>query len=344
MTAARSSRLTPRRVGVAALISLATILVGIALGPASLPLRGVVLSLVDALPFVGVDSGLSPAHDAILWQLRLPRVILGFLVGGLLSMAGGAYQGVFRNPLADPYLLGVAAGAGLAATLAITSGLATPATLPVWAFVGALAGVSLTYVLGSSLGGVGSTGLLILAGVAVAAFLTAIQTYVQQQNAESLREVYSWILGRLTTVGWSEVNTLLPYAIVATVGLFLSRRLLDVLALGDAEAQALGIPVTGVRLAVLGLASLGTAAAVSVSGLIGFVGIIIPHAIRMTTGASYKVILPLSFLFGGAFLILADLLARTIAVPSEVPIGVITAFFGAPFFILILRRAREVGL
>lgn len=344
MTTARPSRLTPRRVGVAALVSLAAVLIGIALGPASLSLRGVVLSFVDSLPVIRVDSGLSAAHEAILWQLRLPRVILGFLVGGLLSMAGGAYQGVFRNPLADPYLLGVAAGAGLAATLAITSGVASPSTLPVWAFVGALAGVALTYLLGSSVGSLGSTSLLVLAGVAVAAFLTAIQTYVQQQNAESLREVYSWILGRLTTVGWSEVTTLLPYAVVATAGLFLSRRLLDVMALGDAEAQALGVPVTMVRLIVLGLASLGTAAAVSVSGLIGFVGIIIPHAVRMTTGASYKVILPLSFMFGGAFLILADLLARTIAVPSEVPIGVVTAFFGAPFFIMILRRTKEVRL
>ncbi len=344
MSRARPSRLAPRWVVIAVLSSFAAVLAGIALGPAPLPLRGVVLSILDHLPLLALDSDLTEAHTAILWQLRMPRVVLGFLVGALLATAGGAYQGVFRNPLADPYLLGVAAGAGLAATLGITSGLATAATLPVWAFVGAIGGVALTYLLGSSMGGVGSTGLLILAGVAVAAFLTAIQTYVQQRNADSLREVYSWILGRLTTVGWSEVVTLLPYAVVASAGLLLSRRLLDVLALGDAEATALGLRVNGVRLAVLALASLGTAAAVSVSGLIGFVGIIIPHAIRMTTGASYRIILPLSFLFGGVFLVLADLLARTIAAPSEIPIGVLTAFFGAPFFILILRRARTTGI
>ena len=225
MSRARAAHLTSRMVVLSALISFLAVVVGVALGPATLPLKGVVLSFVDALPGVAVESGLSDAHAAILWELRLPRVVLGFLVGALLSMAGGAYQGVFRNPLADPYLLGVAAGAGLAATLGITTGLATASTLPVWAFVGALAGVALTYGLGSSMGAIDSTGLLILSGVAVAAFLTAIQTYVQQQNADSLREVYSWILGRLTTVGWAEVRTLLPYGVVAAGGLLASRRL-----------------------------------------------------------------------------------------------------------------------
>ncbi len=341
MSHARAARLTLRSLIVAAFAALAAVVLGLALGPASLSLRGVVLSLVDAVPGIDLESGLSDAHHAILWELRMPRVVLGFLVGALLSIAGGAYQGVFRNPLADPYLLGVAAGAGLAATIGITSGFATPATLPIWAFVGALAGVALTYGLGSSMGSAGSATLLILAGVAVAAFLTAIQTYVQQQNTDSLREVYSWILGRLTTVGWSEVGMLLPYGAVAAAGLLASRRLLDVLALGDAEASALGVPVTRVRLTILALASLGTAAAVAVSGLIGFVGIITPHAVRMVAGTSYKVILPLSLIFGGVFLVLADLIARTVATPSEVPIGVVTAFFGAPFFLAILRKARS---
>lgn len=340
MSQARAARLTLRSIILAALAALAAIVLGLALGPASLSLRAVVLSLADAVPGIALESGLSDAHHAILWELRMPRVVLGFLVGALLSIAGGAYQGVFRNPLADPYLLGVAAGAGLAATIGITSGLATPATLPIWAFVGALAGVALTYGLGSSMGSAGSATLLILAGVAVAAFLTAIQTYVQQQNTDSLREVYSWILGRLTTVGWSEVGMLLPYGAVAVAGLLASRRLLDVLALGDAEASSLGVPVTRVRLAILTLASLGTAAAVAVSGLIGFVGIITPHAVRMVAGTSYKVILPLSLIFGGVFLVLADLIARTVATPSEVPIGVVTAFFGAPFFLAILRKAK----
>lgn len=340
MSTARPGHLTTPMVGLAALVSLAAVLVGIGIGPSSLPLRGVVLSLADGLPGLSFEHGLTESQVAILWELRLPRVVLATLVGGLLSVAGGAYQGVFRNPLADPYLLGVAAGAGLAATVGITSGLATPATLPVWAFLGALGGVALTYAIGSSLGSVGSTTLLILAGVAVASFLTAIQTFVQQRHSDTLREVYSWILGRLSTVGWREVLTVLPYAAVSILGLIVMRRLLDVLSLGDAEARALGVSVGGVRVIVLALASLGTAAAVAVSGLIGFVGIIVPHAVRMVAGSSYRVIIPLSVLYGGAFLVCTDLLARTIAAPSEIPIGVVTAFFGAPFFALILRRAK----
>lgn len=318
---------------------LLAIILGIGIGPTPVPIGGAVRSLLDRLPLVALESGLSEAHEAILWELRLPRTILGMLVGGLLAIAGGAYQGVFRNPLADPYLLGVAAGAGLAATIGITTGLSTAATLPVWAFFGALGGVALTYALGASVGRANSTTVLILAGVAVASFLTAAQTFVQQRNAETLREVYAWILGRLTTVGWDEVATLLPYAAVSTGGLLVTRRLLDVLSVGDDEAASLGIPVERVRVLILVLASLGTAAAVAASGLIAFVGLVVPHAVRLLFGASYRVILPLSLAFGGTFLVVADLLARTLVAPSELPIGVVTAFFGAPFFGFILRRA-----
>lgn len=312
---------------------------GIGLGPTTVPIWGAVASILDRLPLIDLDPGLTATQEAILWELRLPRTVLGMLVGGLLAIAGGAYQGVFRNPLADPYLLGVAAGAGLAATIGITTGLATAGTLPVWAFVGALGGVALTYALGASVSRGQSTTVLILAGVAVASFLTAVQTFVQQRNAETLREVYSWILGRLTTVGWDEVVTLLPYAAVSSVGLIVMRRLLDVLGVGDDEATALGVPVARVRITVLVLASLGTAAAVAASGLIAFVGLVVPHAVRLLAGSSYRVILPLSLVFGGAFLVFADLLARTLVAPSELPIGVVTAFFGAPFFALILRSA-----
>jgi iron complex transport system permease protein len=250
-------------------------------------------------------------------------------------MAGATYQGVFRNPLADPFLLGVAAGAGLGATAAFAvsgdGSLAAPL-----AFTGGLAAVVVTYLLGRSVGGRTATS-LILAGVAVAAFATAVQTYLLQRRVETLREVYSWILGRLTTVGWAEVTSLLPYAVVAAVVLWGSRRLLDVLSLGDEEAEALGVRVARVRWIVVVAATLATAAAVSVSGLIGFVGIIVPHAVRILFGWSYRIIVPLSILFGAAFLMTADLAARTIISPGELPIGVVTAFLGAPFFVLVLR-------
>jgi iron complex transport system permease protein len=320
---------------------------GILVGPVGLSPTAILRELADRVPLIDVSSGLSDREAAILWELRVPRVVLGGLVGAMLAMAGAAYQGVFRNPLADPYLLGVAAGAGLGATLAIAylpGREAWPLNpLPIAAFVGALFGVAVTYVLGRSGGRTRSTATLILAGVAVAAFLTAAQTYVQQRNADTLREVYSWILGTLGTVGWREVALIIPYIAVSGAAIVLHRRLLDVMSVGEEEADSLGIRSARVRLVVMAAATLGTAAAVAVSGLIAFVGIIVPHAVRLVLGSSYRIILPLSVFAGGAFLILADFLARTALAPAEVPIGVITAFFGAPFFLLVLRRSRRMS-
>lgn len=314
--------------GVAAV--LVALVLGVALGPVSLPPGAVVAELL------GFESGLNEREAAIVTQIRLPRVLLGLLVGAMLAVAGGCFQGVFRNPLADPYLLGIAAGAGLGATSAIALRFDKP-FIPVLAFFGALLAATLTYVLGSARN-------LILAGVAIASFLSAIQTYVLQRNVDTILEVYSWLLGRLATDGYSDVRQLLPYVVVASVVVLALRRELDVLSVGDAEASSLGLHPQRTRLILLAAASLGTAAAVAVSGLIGFVGIIVPHLVRMLAGSSYRSILPLSLLFGGAFLALADLGARTLIAPGELPIGVVTAFFGAPFFILIMRTSKAVPL
>jgi iron complex transport system permease protein len=313
-------------------------LLGLTVGAAGLDVGSVLKALVDVLPGLDVDSGLTSVETSILFDIRAPRVVLGAMVGAVLAVAGASYQGVFRNALADPYLLGVAAGAGIGATAAVALG-GNTAILAVLAFVGGLGAVALTYALGRTVGGRSATS-LILAGVAVAAFATAIQTYVLQRNVETLREVYSWILGRLATVGWGDVWALAPYAAVATAVLLSSRRLLDVLSIGDEEAGALGVNVGRVRGVVVVSATLATAAAVSVSGLIGFVGIIVPHTIRLLFGWSYRVIIPLSVLFGATFLMLADVAARTVVAPAELPIGVVTAFFGAPFFLLVLRTMR----
>ncbi len=328
------------------MILIFAVIAGVAIGPVSLPFAGVARELLDRLPFVSIDSGLSEREVAILWELRFPRVVLGALVGAALSIAGAAYQGVFRNPLADPYLLGSAAGAGLGATLAIAY---IPHVedwpvdpLPLAAFLGALLGVATTYALARTSDKTRSATTLILAGVAMASFFTALQTYFQQKEDDTLRQVYAWILGRLTTAGWREVSLILPYVVVSFVAILLHRRLIDVLSLGDEEADSLGIRAGRVRLIVVVAATLATAAAVAVSGLIGFVGIIIPHTIRLLFGTSYRIVLPLSILLGGAFLVLTDLFARTVAAPTELPIGVITAFFGAPFFILVLRTSRRM--
>lgn len=328
-----------------AVVTTAALLFGLVSGPADLGFVEVIKELADRLPGVEISSGLTEQQSTILWRLRAPRVVLGALVGATLAVSGAAYQGVFRNPLADPYLLGAAAGAGLGATLAIayarTTSIGPVDVIPAAAFVGALAGVAAAYLIGRSVGAGRTTSTLILAGVAVASFFTAIQTYVQQRETDTLREVYSWILGRLATSGWREVGLLLPYAIASTIAILLHRRLLDVLRVGDEEAESLGVHVGRVRLVVVIAASLGTAAAVAVSGLIAFVGIIVPHAIRLTAGATYRLVLPLSVLLGAAFLVVADVGARTVATPAEIPIGVVTAFFGAPFFAVVLWTSRK---
>ena len=203
--------------------------------------------------------------------------------------------------------------------------------------------VGAAYVLGRSVGGVRSTGTLILAGVTVAAFMTALETFVQQQRSQTLQDVYSWLLGGFGTASWHDVALAAPYVAVSSAVILLHRRLLDVLSLGDEEAASLGLDVRRVRLLIVVTATAGTAAAVAVSGLIGFVGIIVPHTIRLLVSTSYRAIVPLSLLVGGGFLVLADVLARTVLSPAELPIGVITAFFGAPFFAVVLRTTRTTG-
>jgi iron complex transport system permease protein len=251
----------PRRWLAGALtLFVAALLLGMMVGPAGFSWQAVSVDILNRIPVISLAGGLDDRESAILWQLRAPRVVLGALVGGMLAIAGAGYQGVFRNPLADPYLLGVAAGAGLGATLVIVSG-SGRALLPVAAFAGGIAGVAATYALGRTAGG-RSTHSLILAGVAVAAFLSAVQTFVQQRNADTLREVYGWILGRLLTAGWNDVVTILPYVAVAAGVIIAHRRLLDVLSVGPAEAGYLGVPAGRVRLIVVLAATLGTAAAV----------------------------------------------------------------------------------
>ena len=344
--AARVTGLRPAwlSIGLASLAVAVTL--GVLMGPVRLGIGPALAEVADRIPGVHVTSGLTEQQSAILWQLRIPRVVLAGLVGATLALAGAAYQGVFRNPLADPYLLGVAAGAGLGATIAIAL---IPRTfdwpvdpLPLAAFAGALLGVAMTYVLGRA-GRGRTTATLILAGVATASFLTAIQTYVQQREDETVRQVYTWILGQLTTASWREVGLVLPYLLLCGTTILLHRRLLDVLSVGDEEAASLGVDTQRVRLLIVVAASLGTAAAVAVSGLIGFVGVIVPHAIRLIFGASYRLVIPLSILFGAAFLILADLVGRSLIAPAEIPIGVITAFLGAPFFLVVLRRSTRTA-
>ncbi len=323
----------------------AALLFGTMIGPAGPTWWRVPLELLDRLPLISVDSGVTDTQWLIVWQIRMPRVVLAALVGAMLSISGAAYQGVFRNPLVDPYLLGVAAGAGLGATMVFTINRAGTTSwiidpLPLAAFVGGLTAVLLTYLVGAAFGSDRASTTLVLAGVAVTSLATAFQTFLLQRNTDVVRQVYSWILGRLSTATWGDVRLILPYVIGSSIVLLMHRRLLDVLRVGDDEATALGIPVDRVRLIVVITATLGTASVVAVSGLIGFVGIIVPHAVRLIAGSSYRIVLPVSLIMGASFLVLADIPGRILSDPAETPIGVVTAFFGAPFFLLILRMRK----
>jgi iron complex transport system permease protein len=314
--------------------------VGIVAGPVHIGVGDALRSVLARLGVPGVDSPLGATDQAILWDLRVPRVLLAALVGGMLAISGATYQGVFHNPLADPYLLGVAAGAGLGATLAIAylpDALAGHELLPVSAFLGGAAAVVIAYGIGRAAGRERDSATLVLAGVTVASFFTAVQTFVQQRNTDTLQAVTSWILGSLPTTGWSDVRMLAPYVLVTSSVIIACRRVVDVLSLGDLEAESLGMHVRRARLTLVVAATVGTAAAVSVSGLIAFVGIIVPHAVRLVVGTSYRGLLPLSFVVGAGFLVLCDVIARTALSPAEVPIGVVTALFGAPAFALVLR-------
>jgi iron complex transport system permease protein len=319
-----------------------SVLIGLGVGAVSIQPLSALQEILSKFSGGLIQSPLSETDSTIIWDLRFPRVLLALLVGSMLASAGCAYQGAFRNPLADPYLLGVSAGAGLGATIVIFAQDQTSRwELPLAAFIGAIGAVALTYLLGrSAIVGRSSTS-LVLAGVAVASMLTAIQTLLQQRNTDKIREVYSWVLGRLSTAGWGDVTLVTPYILLCIFVLFLYRRILDVFSVGDEEAHTLGLAIGKARAAIIVAASLGTATAVSVTGLIGFVGIIVPHIIRLIVGHSYRNLMPLSIIYGGVFLVLADVVARTALAPQEISIGVITALIGAPFFLFILGSSKH---
>ena len=310
------------------------------------PLRpsSVLVEILNIIPLLNLNSNLSELEATILWQWRLPRVFLGFFVGASLAVAGAGFQGIFRNPLADPFLLGSAAGAGLGATFVIILNLNSWATnfdfIPVGAFLGALGATIIATFIGRIAGNAPAS--LLLAGVATASFLTACQTYLMQRNLMTLQEIYGWLIGRISTSGWSEVSLIGPCSLLCFFILFLHRKELDLLRLSEDEAISLGGNPKRTRRVIIVTCAFLTAIAVSVSGLIAFVGIIVPHLVRLSMGHSYRLIIPFSFFLGGSFLVFTDIIARVAIAPAELPIGVITAFFGAPFFafILILARGR----
>lgn len=284
--------------------------------------------------------------EVIVWQMRLPRVLTAALVGGALALAGAVYQGVFRNPLADPYLLGTASGAGFGATLvaalAGAAPLLTQVGAPVVAFLFGLGTVLLVAVLARE-GAALPTVRLILAGVVVGSIFTAATSFLMVVSREQAAGMLARLLGGFGFSGWSDVLVLVAFTVPALLLAGAFARALDLLQLGEEGAALLGLPVEAVKYLMLGVATLATAAAVSVAGIIGFVGLIVPHAVRLALGPGHRRLLPLACTWGAGFMVLADLLARTVVAPVEVPVGIITAVLGGPFFLLLLKGRGAGG-
>ncbi|HEX7556672.1 MAG TPA: iron ABC transporter permease [Leptolinea sp.] len=325
-----------------AIILVICLLLSATLGSVSISLPtffDTIWSVIKGQPLTAAQQPLA----TILFSLRFPRTILVALTGAALAGSGAAYQGLFRNPMADPYLIGVASGAGLGAVIAMT----LPSTrvfnpifiVPLAAFAGALITVWAAYSLARTGNSLPSTN-LILAGVAVSSFATALTSYLMLYNNDIHRS-FAWLMGGASMSGWQPVLAMLPYTAIGLGVLLTSGYALNVMQFGEEQAQQLGLDVERVRMVIICAASLTAAAAVSFSGIIGFVGLIVPHLIRMLWGNDYRKLIPLSILGGAALLLAADILARRIAAPQEIPVGIITALTGAPFFLFVLRRSRR---
>ena len=285
------------------------------------------------------------AQRDIFLQIRLPRVFLAALVGASLAVAGAAFQGLFRNPLADPYIIGVSSGAALGASLAVVTGLSLGlagfSAVPLLAYAGGLATIILVYHV-SRQGDAVPVLMLLLAGIAVSAFLSALVSLFIYFAGERLHQVVFWMMGGLGAAKWGYVRIMIPYFLVGFGVIYYFARELNALLLGEETASYLGIEVEKLKKIFLAAASLLVAAAVSTSGIIGFVGLVVPHMVRLVAGPDHRFLLPASALCGAILLIGADTLARTIIAPAELPVGIITAILGAPFFLYLLRRRRKI--
>ena len=341
----RQSSVTARlAVGFSFLLALviATALVSLSLGPVNIP-AGHVASIV--LSLLGLElADFSRTEQLVIEQIRLPRIVVGASVGMALGVAGATMQGLFRNPMADPGIVGVSAGGAVGAVVAIATGMAGLffLALPAFAFAGAMAATFLVYGV-AAVGGRFSMATLLLAGVAVNAFLGAVVSaiIIMLPDNEALREILFWLAGGLDSRSWEHVRISAPLILGSVAVIVLMSRDLNLMMLGDDEARSMGVRVGLARPALLAAAALATGAAVAVSGTIAFVGLVTPHVIRLVLGPDHRVLVPMSAAGGAVFVIVADTVARTIVQPAEFRVGILTAFVGAPFFILLLIKNKR---
>ncbi|HUL62900.1 MAG TPA: iron chelate uptake ABC transporter family permease subunit [Methanocella sp.] len=326
-------------------LTVAVAIVSMAMGPASVAPGEVVAILASKVPGLGglVSPTWSRGSEDIVIAIRLPRVLLGLLVGASLGLAGVTTQGVFRNPMADPYILGISSGAALGASVVILAGFGAGLSsygIVAGAFAGALVGAFLVFYIARAQRRA-PVETLLLAGIAVSAFFSAITYFLMYVSGRKLNQIVFWVMGALWNSTWSDVALLAPFLLVGGVVVYAFARDLNVMVLGEEDAAHLGTDVPRTRTILLVASALLAAAAVAVSGIIGFVGLIIPHMMRLVLGPDHRVLIPASLLVGASFLTLADTFARTVMQPSEMPVGIVTAAIGAPFFVYLLARRKR---
>ena len=325
-------------------ILITAIILGVAIGSVPIPPRIITDLILDRLHITNITIEDISKYSTILFDIRMPRVALMALTGAALATAGATYQGLFRNPLADPYLVGVASGAGLGATIAITTNLyANPlgiSIITMAAFTGGIITVGIV-VLAARVAKTTPVTTMLLAGIAIGSFATAATTLLMLRRPDGLQRAFNWMLGAYLGGGWIPVKIMIPYMVLGCLLIFTNARALNVFQLGEEQAQQLGIHVERLKIILIAAATLMTASAVAFGGLIGFVGLIVPHALRILTGPDYRRLLPCCLLGGASFLVLSDLAARNIMAPQELPVGIITALTGTPFFIFLLRKLKR---
>ena len=315
------------------------------IGSADVKITDTFRIIASKISFLNTDiSDISKSQVSIIWNLRLPRVLLGVIVGASLSMAGAAFQGMFKNPMADPYVIGISSGAALGASIAIILKINFEilgfSTISLFAFIGALIAVTLVYNIAKVKNQVPVTTLL-LSGVAIGQFFTAIMSFLMVFFNNDMNKIIYWTLGSLSGKGWDPVLTISIPVILGMLLLSLYARDLNIMLTGEESAKSLGVNVERTKIYIILIGTFITSIAVSVSGIIGFVGLIIPHIVRLIIGPDHRILLPASALMGGIFMIFADTIARTIISPIEIPVGIITAIFGGPFFIYLLRSKKK---
>jgi iron complex transport system permease protein len=335
------------RIIIGAIISLLIIAAGCSLGSSGIGLGDTVLIILHKIFRLPLAPDIDPKNVSIVWLLRLPRVLLAFLVGGSLAMSGAVCQSILRNPLASPYILGVSSGASLGAGIVIIGGIAIPLlggfTLPLTGFVFGLATVFLVAAFSSRIDKSMSNNTIILCGMVLSLFLNALLTTLSAIFSDDLRRIALWQMGSFAMRGWTYVWLLLPFFAIGTAGILMFTREMDILSFGDDQAKSSGVETGALRKKLLALCAVLTGAAVALSGVIGFVDLIAPHAARRITGSRHKHLIPMSFILGGSLMVLTDLVARTVISPSELPVGAITALIGAPFFAWVYFRRRRGG-